>query len=84
MSLRFIPPASPRGRDRPPVGDRWVHEVKFDGYRMEVCVDEGATITSRQELDWTHRFPVLAKTFRALPARIIGRGGRVPNRQGDF
>ena len=36
MSLRFVPPASPRRRDRPPVGDRWIHEVKFDGYRIQV------------------------------------------------
>ena len=31
----FIPPCEPTQRDRPPNGDAWLHEVKFDGYRMQ-------------------------------------------------
>jgi hypothetical protein len=44
--IAFIPPALPRRRDRPPVSDRWIHEVKFDGYRIqhEAVAPNGALI----------------------------------------
>ena len=36
----------------------WLHEVKFDGYRMQARVDRGkVSITSRNDLDWTKPFP---------------------------
>jgi bifunctional non-homologous end joining protein LigD len=56
----------------------WLHEVKFDGYRMEVRMEgDKVSITSRNDLDWTKRFPFLAKTFKDLPAKQILMDGEV-------
>ena len=41
---------------------------------MQVRVDKSVKITSRNKLDWTHRFPTLAKTFEALPFKLIMDG----------
>mgnify|MGYP003341154918 CR=1 FL=1 len=38
----------------PPDGDEWLHEIKFDGYRMQLRVQDGeATLLTRKGLDWT-------------------------------
>ena len=70
MVLRFIPPASPRRRDCPPVGDRWIHEVKFDGYRLQVHkAGRDVTLLSRNGHHFTGRFPDIALLLRTLPAK---------------
>ena len=38
---------------RPPSADGWVHEIKFDGYRIQMRVDGGAVLLTRKGLDWT-------------------------------
>lgn len=70
----FIPVVQPVLVSEIPAGPKWIHEVKFDGYRMQVRVDKSVKITSRNKLDWTHRFPTLAKTFKALPVKLIMDG----------
>jgi len=45
MFLRFIQPASPRRRDRQPVGNRWIHEVKFDGLNVPCAIAIQASFT---------------------------------------
>jgi bifunctional non-homologous end joining protein LigD len=56
----------------------WLHEVKFDGYRMEVRLVPGEVfITSRNQLDWTHRFPQLARAFKKLPSTHLLMDGEV-------
>ncbi|RWA66736.1 DNA ligase D [Mesorhizobium sp.] len=41
-----------------PAGDRWLHEMKYDGYRILVAVGSGqARAYTRSGLDWSHRFP---------------------------
>ena len=68
----FIPPCEPTQRDRPPKGDAWLHEVKFDGYRMQVHrAGRRVTIFTRNGHDWTDRFPRLAAELAALPSCII-------------
>jgi bifunctional non-homologous end joining protein LigD len=55
--------------DRAPTGDEWVHEVKFDGYRLHVVLRDGrATVRTRGGADWTERFPSIASAVEALPA----------------
>ena len=57
--------------DRPPAGKDWVHEIKFDGYRIQAIVKSGkVTLRSRKGLDWTHRFPENARDCRHLPDGI--------------
>ncbi len=56
----------------PPVGDNWVHETKLDGYRMQMQVRNGkSTFYSRKGLDWTHRFPEIARACQAMGNAII-------------
>jgi bifunctional non-homologous end joining protein LigD len=52
-----------------PEGERWAHELKFDGYRMHARVDRGrvALITARSGLDWTSKYSGLAEWLKALP-----------------
>lgn len=42
----------------PPTGPGWAHEIKFDGYRMQLRVEGGAaTLKTRKGLDWSDRYP---------------------------
>ena len=53
----FIEPQLTRSVERPPDGAGWVHEIKFDGYRMQLRVDAGrATLKTRKGIDWSDRF----------------------------
>ena len=53
----FIPPALATLQRAPPAGDRWVHEIKFDGYRLQARMKEGrGTLLTRSGLDWSSRF----------------------------
>jgi bifunctional non-homologous end joining protein LigD len=70
--LDFVPPQLCKLVDRPPSGDGWVHEIKFDGYRMQLRVEGGkATLRTRTGLDWSQRFPRLIKEARTLPDALI-------------
>jgi bifunctional non-homologous end joining protein LigD len=54
---RFIEPALATSIEKVPSGERWIHEIKFDGYRVQVpLADEAARIFTRRGHDWTHRF----------------------------
>jgi bifunctional non-homologous end joining protein LigD len=63
----FLEPALASICDKPPSGPRWVHEIKYDGYRMQARID-GATIRllTRKALDWTARFKSVATALRKL------------------
>jgi len=51
----------------PPSGDDYIHEVKFDGYRVLACVDAGAVrLLTRGGEDWTDRMPDLAAALKKL------------------
>ena len=53
--------------DEPPEGDEWLHEIKFDGYRILARVaGEDVTLLTRNGLDWTARFPTLAAELAKL------------------
>ncbi len=63
----FIEPQLTRSVDKPPVGSEWVHEVKFDGYRMQLRVQDGrASLKTRKGLDWSDRYPEIVKAGRGL------------------
>ena len=52
-----------------PSGDDWLHELKFDGYRMVCHLQRGiARFWSRNQKDWTEKFPNLSKALKSLPA----------------
>ncbi|AZO71312.1 DNA ligase D [Mesorhizobium sp. M1D.F.Ca.ET.043.01.1.1] len=53
--------------DTVPAGDRWIHEMKYDGYRILVAVgDEEARAYTRSGLDWSGRFPSILSEARKL------------------
>lgn len=53
--------------DAPPAGAHWVHEVKYDGYRLLAACDRGMVrLFTRTGLDWTQRMAGLANAFAAL------------------
>ncbi len=54
--------------DHTPTGDGWLHEIKYDGYRLLVFVQDGeARLVTRGGKDWTDRFPSLAAAAARLP-----------------
>ena len=57
----FIEPALASSIDRVPSGERWIHEIKFDGYRVQVhLANEAVKIFTRRGYDWTKRFRKVA------------------------
>jgi bifunctional non-homologous end joining protein LigD len=68
----FIAPQLCQIRDRPPSAEGWLHEIKFDGYRVQMRVQDGKTILrTRKGLDWTDRFSQIAKDAEVLPDTVI-------------
>jgi bifunctional non-homologous end joining protein LigD len=68
----FVPPQLCRTVERPPAGAGWAHEIKFDGYRLQLRIEEGtATLKTRSGLDWTEKFTGIAKAASKLPDAII-------------
>jgi bifunctional non-homologous end joining protein LigD len=68
----FIAPQLCGSVDRPPSGSGWVHEIKFDGYRLQLRIQDGkATLKTRTGLDWTEKFQAIAKAARNLPDAIL-------------
>jgi bifunctional non-homologous end joining protein LigD len=54
----------------PPSGDRWLHEIKYDGYRIGCIIDQkGVRLISRNGKDWTHVFPSIAEAAKKLKTR---------------
>ena len=53
----FVEPALATSIGKVPSGDRWIHEIKFDGYRVQVhLANEAVKIFTRRGFDWTQRF----------------------------
>jgi DNA ligase D-like protein (predicted ligase) len=56
--------------DKAPDGPDWLHEIKFDGYRMHARLDRGAArLLTRTGLDWTHKYLAIAAAVASLGAR---------------
>jgi bifunctional non-homologous end joining protein LigD len=67
----FIAPELCKLVDRPPSGAGWVHEIKFDGYRIQARVHEGkAVLRTRKGLNWTTKFEAVARAAQSLPNGI--------------
>jgi ATP-dependent DNA ligase len=68
----FIRPQLAKLVTEAPEGDRWAHELKFDGYRMHGRIDRERVqlVTARSGLDWTSKYPGLAGWLKTL---AVGR-----------
>ena len=68
----FIEPQLCTAVERPPAEVGWGHEIKFDGYRIQMCVSAGAvTLKTRKGLDWAAKFEAIAGAAAHLPDVII-------------
>ena len=68
----FIGPQLCEAVARPPSGQDWVHEIKLDGYRMQLRVESGeALMRTRKGLDWTGKFAPIAAAAHGLGDCII-------------
>ncbi|MCX8255320.1 DNA polymerase LigD, ligase domain protein [Beijerinckiaceae bacterium RH AL1] len=67
---KWIRPCLPTLVEKPPAGPQWVHEIKWDGYRVSAYVAGGhTTIRTRNGHDWTTRFPTIAAAAARLKVR---------------
>ena len=68
----FIAPQLCETAARPPQDSHWLHEIKFDGYRIQMRVVDGkVTLKTRKGLDWTARYPEIVSVAAQLPDCII-------------
>jgi bifunctional non-homologous end joining protein LigD len=63
----FLPPSLAALADVPPSGPQWVHEIKYDGYRIQARIDgNNIKLLTRNNLDWTARFNGIAAALKEL------------------
>jgi bifunctional non-homologous end joining protein LigD len=63
----FIDPQLATLRDDPPAGDEWLHELKFDGYRIQALVaGHQVRLITRNGKDWTERYPSIVAALAGL------------------
>jgi bifunctional non-homologous end joining protein LigD len=80
----FISPQLAKASTSPPTSDDWVHELKLDGYRIQIRIQDNAgsrnkkiTLLTRKGLDWTDRMPELARSAAELPVESAILDGEV-------
>jgi bifunctional non-homologous end joining protein LigD len=74
----FVPPSLATLAPTAPSGEGWVHEIKFDGYRLLARIDRGrVTLKTRSGLDWTAKFASVQKALQALPVVTAFLDGEV-------
>jgi DNA ligase D-like protein (predicted ligase) len=66
----WIEPQLTRLVDEAPDGPNWLHEIKYDGYRMHARIDGGdIRLLTRTGLDWSHRYRTTISALRAVPVQ---------------
>ena len=56
---------------KPPAGRHWIHEIKYDGYRIQAAVSgDSVRLYTRTGLDWTGKFQSVADALAALSAML--------------
>ncbi|RWK68309.1 non-homologous end-joining DNA ligase [Mesorhizobium sp.] len=69
IAAGVVPPLLPTLVDRVPQGPTWLHEIKWDGYRIGVYLDRGKVkILTRNLHDWTVKFPTIVAAVAELDA----------------
>ena len=67
----FIKPQLATFKTRAPKGDQWLHEIKLDGYRVQIHLNRGRKkVYTRNGLDWTKRFSLIAGALD-IPGQAI-------------
>jgi bifunctional non-homologous end joining protein LigD len=77
----FIEPCLPSRTAHPPLGPGWLHEIKYDGFRLMARREgRGVRLLTRRGFDWTNRFRRIADAVASLRCRsclIDGEAGHV-------
>lgn len=74
----FVEPCLATLVDKAPDGDAWVHEIKFDGYRLQARLAKGKVkLLTRRGLDWTKKFSDICKAIAKIPAKAALIDGEV-------
>jgi DNA ligase D-like protein (predicted ligase) len=70
--------------DAPPQGPEWLHEIKYDGYRMHARLDHSrVSLLTRTGLDWTHKYPSIAAALSVLTAEQTYLDGELSGIRSD-
>ena len=74
----FVEPALATRVEKVPAGDNWIHEIKYDGYRLLASVSgEAVRLYTRNGLDWTGRFQTIADALAKLGLKDVMLDGEV-------
>ncbi|WP_280178224.1 MULTISPECIES: hypothetical protein [Mesorhizobium] len=68
--LKFIKPQEPRLVLEPPVSDDWLHEIKYDGFRVQIILDwSGVRAFTKNGHDWSKRLWPVVDAAEKLPSK---------------
>ena len=68
----FVEPALATRVEKPPAGANWIHEIKYDGYRIQAAASgDSVRLYTRNGLDWTSKFQPIADALAALNLRDV-------------
>jgi len=74
MSTAFVPPCIPTRAPKPPAGPDWVHEIKHDGYRLQVRREgDVVRLFTHRGYDLSGRYPAIAVTATYTPRWELSR-----------
>ena len=81
---KWIKPQLTRLVDEAPAGGGWLHEIKYDGYRMHARIDGGdIKLLTRTGLDWSHRYRRTIEALGALKVKSAYLDGELCALNGD-
>src|SRR3981081_3523904 len=70
----YIEPCDPTLQQRAPAGEGWVYEIKADGFRAQLHLEDmNATVYSRTGLNWTNQFSAIAEHLKVRQSSSAGR-----------
>src|SRR5262245_66221941 len=74
----FVSPQLATLVDKPPTGDEWFHELKFDGYRLLCHLHDGQVrFWTRNQNDWTAKFAAVGKAVKVLRLKSVILDGEI-------
>jgi bifunctional non-homologous end joining protein LigD len=69
---QFVEPALATRVEKPPAGEHWLHEIKYDGYRIQAAVSgDSVRLYTRNGLDWTGKFQSIADALAGLDLKDV-------------